>query len=115
MVLSAAIGRWSAPRPAGKELAQDPEPWVVVSDTTEAQKPERGARNRTTASERLVRAEKEGSRDPSESPRGGDRRYLASNGPGGVREVASQVPCTYTIVRGHARGRFLALPEAAHG
>ena len=38
--------------------------------------------------------------------------------PGGqpvTRDVASQAPCTYTIVRGHAKGRFLPLPEAAHG
>ena len=115
MVLSAAIGRWSAPRSVGKELAQDPEPWVVVSEATAAQGPEQGERNRTMASERLVGAEREGSRAPSESPRGGDRRHLALNGPGGVREVASQAPCTYTILRGHARGRFQALPDAAHG
>ena len=115
MVLSAAIGRWSAPRSSGKELAQDPEPWVVVSEITAVQCPEQGERNRTVASERLVGAEREGSRAPSESPRGGDRRHLALNGPGGVREVGSQAPCTYTILRGHARGRFQALPDAAHG
>ena len=33
----------------------------------------------------------------------------------GTKEVASQAPCTYTVVRGHARGRFLPLPESAHG
>ena len=33
----------------------------------------------------------------------------------GTKEVASQAPCTYAVVRGHARGRFLPLPESAHG
>ena len=33
----------------------------------------------------------------------------------GTKEVASQAPCTYTVVRGHLRGRFLPLPETAHG
>ena len=33
----------------------------------------------------------------------------------GTKEVASQAPCTYTVVRGHAKGRFLPLPESAHG
>ena len=32
-----------------------------------------------------------------------------------TREVASQAPCTYTVVRGHLRGRFLPLPDNAHG
>ena len=33
----------------------------------------------------------------------------------GTKEVASQAPCTYTVVRGHLRGRFLPLPDNAHG
>jgi len=33
----------------------------------------------------------------------------------GTKEVASQAPCAYTVVRGHLRGRFLPLPETAHG
>ena len=33
----------------------------------------------------------------------------------GTKDVASQAPCTYTVVRGHLRGRFLPLPETAHG
>ena len=33
----------------------------------------------------------------------------------GSKEVASQAPCTYTVVRGHLRGRFLPLPDTAHG
>ena len=33
----------------------------------------------------------------------------------GTKEVASQAPCTYTVVRGHLRGRFLPLPDTAHG
>jgi len=115
MVLSAVVGRWSAPRSVGKEAVQDPEPWVVVSEAAAAPCSERGERNCTLASKRLVRAEREGSRAPSESPQGGDRRSLAQSGPGSVREVASQAPCTYTILRGHARGRFQALPDAAHG
>ena len=115
MVLSAAIGRWSAPRSTGKELAQDPEPWVVVSETTATQCPEQNERNRTVTSEGLVRAEREGSRAPNESPHGGDGRPLAHKEPRGVREVASQAPCTYTVLRGCARGRFHALPDAAHG
>ena len=115
MVLSAAIGRWSAPRSSSKELAQDPEPWVVVSETTAAQCPGQNERDRTAASEGLVGAEREGSRAPRESPPIGDRRPRAHKEPRGVREVASQAPCTYTILREHARGRFQALPDAAHG
>ena len=115
MVLSAIFGRWSAPRSAGKEAVRDPEPWVVVSEAAAAPCSEWGERNCTLASKRLVRAEREGSRAPSESPRGGDRRSLAQRGSGSAREVASQAPCTYTILRGHARGRFQVLPDAAHG
>ena len=115
MVLSAIFGRWSAPRSAGKEAVQDPEPWVVVSEAAASPGSEQSEGNCMLASKRLVRAEAEGSRAPSESPRGGDRRSLAQRGSGSVREVASQAPCTYTILRGHARGRFQVLPDAAHG
>ena len=115
MVLSAIFGRWSAPRSAGKEAVRDPEPWVVVSEDVASPGSEQSEGSSMLARKRPVRAESEGSRAPSESPRGGDRRNLAQNGPGSVREVASQAPCTYTILRGHARGRFQALPDAAHG
>ena len=115
MVLSAAIGRWSAPRSVGKELAQDPEPWVVVSETTATQCPEQKDNNRTVTGEESVGAEREGSRAPSEPPHGGDGRPLAHKEPRGVREVASQAPCTYTVLCGCARGRFHVLPDAAQG
>ena len=51
MVLSAAIGRWSAPRSTGKELAQDPEPWVVVSETTAPLCPEQNDEKRPVTGE----------------------------------------------------------------
>ena len=51
---------------------------------------------------------------PTTSP-GGEGRPLAPVELLAKRDVASQAPCTYIAVRGHARGRFLPLPEAAHG
>ena len=115
MVLSAIFGRWSAPRSAGKEAVRDPEPWVVVSEDVASPGSEQSEESSMLARKRPVRAESEGSRAPSESPQGGDKRTLAPRGSGSAREVASQAPCTYTIVRGHARGRFQVLPDAAHG
>ena len=115
MVLSAIFGRWSAPRSADKEAVRDPEPWVVVSEDVASPDSEQSEESSILARKRPVRAESEGSRAPSESPQGGDRRTLAPRGSGSVREVASQAPCTYTILRGNARGRFQVLPDAAHG
>ena len=63
----------------------------------------------------MVGVEREGSRAPSEPPHSGNGRPLAREEPRGVREVASQAPCTYTVVRGCARGRFHPLPDTAHG
>ena len=115
MVLSAIFGRWSAPRPAGKEAVRDTEPWVVVSEDAAPPGSEQSGKKDIPASERPEGAEGEGSRIPSESPKDGGKRTLAPKGPGSVREVASQAPCTYTLLRGNARGRFQVLPEAAHG
>ena len=115
MVLSAIFGRWSAPRSAGKEAIRDPELWVVVSEDIASPDSEQSNEKSISARERPIEAEGEGSRAPSESPKGGDKRTQAPRGPGSVREVASQAPCTYTILRGNARGRFQVLPDAAHG
>ena len=115
MVLSAILGRWSALRSAGKEAIRDPEPWLVVSEDITSPESEQGKMRGTSASERPIGAEGEGSRAPSECPKGGDKRTHAPRGLGSVREVASQAPCTYTILRGNARGRFQVLPDAAHG
>ena len=114
MAVSAAIGRWSAPRSSSKELAQDPEPWVVVSKTTAPLCPEQNDEKRPVTGEESVGVEREGSRAPSEPPHSGNGRPLAREEPRGVREVASQAPCTYPVVRGCARGRFHPLPDAAH-
>ena len=115
MVLSAIFGRWSAPRSAGKEAVRDPEPWVVVSEDIASHGSQLSEEKSVSARERPVEAEGEGSRATSQSPKGGDRRTQAPRGPGSVRAVASQAPCTYTILRGNARGRFQVLPDAAHG
>ena len=115
MVLSAIFGRWSALRSAGTEAVRDPEQWVVVSEDITSPDSEQGKGKSISARERPIEAEGEGSRAPSESPKGGDKRTQAPRGPGSVREVASQAPCTYTILRGNARGRFQVLPDAAHG
>ena len=115
MVVSAILGRWSAPRSAGKEAVRDPEPWLVISEDSTLPEPEQGKMGGRSASERPIEAEGEGSRVPSECPKGGDQRTQAPRGLGSVREVASQAPCTYTILRGNARGRFQVLPDAAHG
>jgi hypothetical protein len=115
MVLSAIFGRWSALRSAGTEAVRDPEHWVVVSEDITSPDSEQGKEKGISARERPIEAEGEGSRAPSESPKGGDKRTQAPRGLGSVREVASQAPCTYTILRGNARGRFQVLPDAAHG
>ena len=115
MVLSAIFGRWSAPRSAGKEAVRDPEPWVVVSEDIASHDSELSEEKNIPAGERPVEAEGEGSRATSQSPKGGDRHAQIPKGLGSVREVASQAPCTYTILRGNARGRFQVLPDAAHG
>ena len=97
MVLSAIFGRWSAPRSAGKEAAQDPEPWVVVSEAATSPGSEQDEGNCMLARKRLVRAEAEGSRAPSESPRGGDRRSLAQRGSGSVNSVKGGQHKTHTL------------------
>ena len=115
MALSAAIGRWSAPRSPGKELAQDLEPWVVVSEITATPQPMQDDKERPAAREEPVGVAREGSQVPRTPPHSGNGRPPARVEPPGVREVASQAPCTYTVVRRCARGRFQPLPDTAHG
>ena len=86
MAVAFALGRWSSPQLAAP-ITTELDPWVVVAEAAEV--PEKS----------------------SPDGKGQDTRLGGS----ATREVASQAPCTYTIVRGHARGRFLPLPEAAHG
>ena len=115
MAISAVFGRWSAPRSAGEGAVRDPEPWVVLSEDIASPGSEQSGEKDVSVRERPVGAEGGGSRAMSESPKGGGRRTQAPKGLGSVREVASQAPCTYTFVRGNARGRFQVLPDAAHG
>ena len=84
MALSAAIGRWSAPRSSSKELAQDPEPWVVVSEITALLCSEQNDEKRPVAGEESVGVEREGSRAPSKLPRApsGSRRAAGRAGGG---------------------------------
>ena len=86
MAAAFALGRWSAPRLA-VTTTTELDPWIVVAEAAETPKKS----------------------SLGEEGQGARWGCLAT------REVASQAPCTYTIVRGHARGRFLPLPEAAHG
>ena len=81
-----ALGRWSKGR-LPIEGSDEHGPWFVVTETQAA---------------------------PVELPRGARRQDVRWERPV-VRKVASQAPCTYTTVRGHARGRFQPLPESAHG
>ena len=53
--------------------------------------------------------------DREEKTLRGSERSVVRPAPVSVKEVASQAPCTYTIVRGHATGRFQPLPDYAHG
>ena len=81
-----ALGRWSNTRPPAIDITE-PDPWIVVSETAAT---------------------------PVKPPHGEGRQGAQGERPV-VKDVASQVPCTYTTLRGHAKGRFLPLPEAAHG
>ena len=80
------LGRWSAPQLAELSAAEE-DPWIVVAEAAET------PRMSSPNSEEL-----------------GARRGCPK-----TREVASQAPCTYTVLRGHARGRFQPLPDSAHG
>ena len=80
------LGRWSAPQLA-EPSATEVDPWIVVAEAAET--PKKSSPNK----ERL------------------GARWRCYD----TREVASQAPCTCTFVRGHAKGRFVPLPEAAHG
>ena len=86
MALAFALGRWSKTRQPAITVPEA-DPWIVVSEMA------------TT---------------PTKPPRG-EGRQDARGGRPAVREVASQAPCTYTVLRGHAKGRFMPLPEAAQG
>ena len=86
IVAAFALGRWSQMRLPAIEITE-PDPWIVVSETVAT---------------------------PVGLPHC-EGRQGAQGGRPVVKEVASQAPCTYTILRGHAKGRFLSLPESAHG
>ena len=115
MVLSAIVGRWSASRHQSKERVHDPEPWVVVSETTAMSQPPPDNKERPAACKEPGGVREAASQTLNTLLLNGDKRLPARVGPSGVREVASQAPCTYTIVRGCARGRFQPLPDTAHG
>ena len=88
VVLIAAffLGRWTASRRA-IDMPTAGDPWTLINEEIE------GTKTSSTDSGEL------GSQDAC---------LL-------TKEVASQAPCTYTVLRGHAKGRFLPLPELAHG
>ena len=86
VVTAFIIGRWSASRLTEPPVTER-DPWIVVAEAAAA--PLKSPYDK-------------------EKPSTQWRCYE-------TREVASQAPCTYTFVRGHARGRFLPLPESAHG
>ena len=88
VAIAFVAGRWSADAPRDAAAA-DGEPWIMVV-------------NEATG--------------PTTAPNRGDAVQAASHWKGTrTKNVASQAPCTYTFVRKHAKGRFLPLPESAHG
>ena len=115
MVLSAVAGRWSASWRQQGDVVNDSEPWVVVT--------EKAANAQETPSHKEIpetQAASSGDRevapqDREEKTLRGSERSVVRPAPVSVKEVASQAPCTYTIVRGHATGRFQPLPDYAHG
>ena len=81
-------GRWSTQAPRDASAAEG-EPWIMVVDSAAG---------------------------PTDASHRGDAVRTAAHWTGHrTNDVASQAPCTYTFVRKHARGRFLPLPESAHG
>ena len=115
MILSAVVGRWSDLRRHKGEAVNDPEPWVVVSETA-------ASAQETPSREGLPAAQATSPGDRRVAPQNGNinplvgcEHSVAQLGPVSVKEVASQAPCTYTAVRGHATGRFQPLPDYAHG
>ena len=81
-------GRWSTQTPRDASAAEG-EPWIMVVDSAAG---------------------------PTDASHRGDAVQTAAHWKGHrTNDVASQAPCTYTFVRKHARGRFLPLPESAHG
>ena len=88
VAIAFAAGRWSADG-SRDAAAADREPWIMVVNETAS---------------------------PIVAPRRGEADRAAPHRTGtATKNVASQAPCTYTFVRKHARGRFLPLPESAHG
>ena len=86
VVVAFILGRWSVPK-LTEPSATEQDPWIVVAEAAEA--PMKSPHNKEMLSAQW-------------------RCYE-------TREVMSQAPCTYTFVRGHAKGRFVPLPESAHG
>ena len=88
VAIAFVAGRWSAHAPRDASAAEG-EPWIMVVDTATG---------------------------PTTAPNRGDAVQTAPHWKGTrTKNVASQAPCTYTFVRKHAKGRFLPLPESAHG
>ena len=88
VAIAFAAGRWSADG-SRDAAAADGEPWIMVVNETAG---------------------------PTTTPNRGEAGRAASHRTGTTtKNVASQAPCTYTFVRKHAKGRFLPLPESAHG
>ena len=88
VAIAFVAGRWSADAPRDAAAA-DGEPWIMVVNETAG---------------------------PTATPNRGEAGRAASHRTGTTtKNVASQAPCTYTFVRKHAKGRFLPLPESAHG
>jgi len=115
MALSAIAGRWSASRRQKDEMVNDPEPWVVVAETA-ANAQETPSHKENLAAHAASSGDQEvAPQDREEKPLRGSERSSVRAEPVSVKEVASQAPCTYTSVRGHATGRFQPLPDYAHG
>ena len=115
MILSAIVGRWSALRHHKGEAVNDAEPWVVVSEAASSAQ-ETPSREGSSAAQAMPQGDRRATpQDGKTSPLVGCEHSVAQRGPVSVKEVASQAPCTYTTVRGHATGRFLPLPSHAHG
>ena len=115
MILSAVVGRWSALRHHMEEVVNDAEPWVVVSEAASSAQETLLCEGSPAAQAKPQGDPRATPQDNKTSPLVGCEHSVAQRGPVSVKEVASQAPCTYTTVRGHATGRFLPLPNNAHG